>query len=161
MSEDTIPKAIGKALHAIPKVSLIGLCAALTASSVGCPAGPVNAPGQSSGATVSFANDIQPIFNALCTSCHSLGFPTNTIVGIQMVLTAGDAFGSLVNQKSVLDASLTLVIPGDSANSLLFQKVASDTPPVGATMPLVGGRRLNSTELALVQDWIDQGAMNN
>ena len=161
MSEDTKHKVIGKALQAIPKVSLIGLCAALIASSVGCPAGPVNAPGASSGATVSFANDIQPIFNALCTSCHSPGFPTNTIVGIQMVLTPGDAFDSLVNQKSVQDPSLTLVIPGDSANSLLFQKVASDTPPVGATMPLVGGRRLNSTELALVRDWIDQGAMNN
>ncbi len=77
-----------------------------------------------------------------------------------MRLIAGQSFAMLINQKSTLDPSLTLVIPGDSANSLLFLKVSSDSPPVGDTMPLIG-RRLTSTELALVRDWIDQGAMNN
>ena len=37
---------------------------------------------------------------------------------------------------------------------------AIDKPPVGTTMPFIGGR-LSSENLALIRDWIDQGAMNN
>lgn len=132
-------------------ITLGALCMALQC--------PVNVPGPVTGTTISFANDIQPIFNDLCIGCHVTGgFADQS--GIALRLVAGQSFDLLVNQKSVQDTSLTLVIPGDSANSLLFQKTSQDTPPVGATMPLVG-RRLTSTELALVRDWIDQGALDN
>ncbi|MFQ5501047.1 MAG: hypothetical protein ACE5EQ_01975 [Phycisphaerae bacterium] len=77
-----------------------------------------------------------------------------------MRLIEGLSFAMLINQKSTQNPSLTLVTPGDTANSLLFLKVSSNSPPVGDTMPLIG-RRLTSSELARVRDWIDQGAMNN
>jgi len=121
--------------------------------------GQANTPGPSSGQAVSFSSDIQPIFTDLCIGCHVTGGFADQ-QGIPLRLIAGQSFAMLINQKSTLDPSLTLVIPGDSANSLLFLKVSSDSPPVGDTMPLIG-RRLTSTELALVRDWIDQGAMNN
>ncbi|MFQ5412693.1 MAG: hypothetical protein ACE5EC_10365 [Phycisphaerae bacterium] len=118
-----------------------------------------NTPGPSTGRVVSFANDIQPIFNELCIGCHVIGGFADQ-QGIPLRLIEGQSFAMLVNQKSSQNTDLTLVIPGDSANSLLFQKLSSDSPPVGALMPLVG-RRLTSEELALVRDWIDQGAKDN
>ncbi len=120
----------------------------------------VNIPPPPNGGAVSFASDVQPIFNARCTSCHAPGTPTNTVVGIRMVLTPGESFGSLVNQASSQRPDLTLVTPGDPDASFLWLKVSSNSPPVGATMPLLGSR-LTSNELALVRDWIDQGAANN
>ncbi len=120
---------------------------------------PVNEAGPATGTTVSFANDIQPIFNELCIGCHATGGLADQS-GITLKLVPGQSFDLLVNQKSVQAPNLTLVIPGDSANSLLFLKTSRNTPPAGATMPLIG-RRLTSTELALVRDWIDQGASDN
>jgi mono/diheme cytochrome c family protein len=137
----------------------MALAAAAAAAGLACQ-GDVNAPAPPTNRTVSLAGDIQPIFDARCTSCHSPGFPTNTIVGIPMVLTPGRSFGSLVNQASAQRPDLTLVTPGEPDASLLWLKVSSNSPPVGATMPLIGDR-LSSAELALVRDWIAQGARNN
>ena len=137
-------------------VGMIGIMAAAACMALQCP---VNMPGPITGQAISFADDIQPIFDELCIGCHVTGgFADQS--GIALKLVAGQSFNLLVNQKSVQDPSLTLVIPGDSANSLLFQKTSQNMPPVGSTMPLIG-RRLTSTELALVRDWIDQGALDN
>ncbi len=116
-------------------------------------------PAPPSGNAVSFSGDIQPIFNASCSGCHSAG-GFAAIQGIALRLTAGESFNGLVNQASSQQANLTLVVPGDSASSLLFQKVSSNTPPIGSTMPLFGGP-LSAVQSGLIRDWIDQGAMNN
>ena len=79
---------------------------------------------------------------------------------VSLELTEGDSYAMLVNQASSQDAAHTLVVPSDSSTSLLFLKVSSNDPPVGATMPFIGGR-LSSEELALMRDWIDQGALDN
>jgi mono/diheme cytochrome c family protein len=121
--------------------------------------GEVNPPGPDVGRAVSLASDVQPIFERSCVSCHRPGAFAN-LSGIDLVLTAGQSRASLVNQPSSQNAALTLVVPGDSAASLLFLKVSSNMPPVGSTMPLFGAR-LNSSELALIRDWIDQGALDN
>lgn len=138
--------------------ALLAIATAVGIAGLACES--VNMPAPSGNTTVSFANDIQPIFNARCTSCHSPGSPTNVIVGIRMVLTPGRSFGSLVSQPSSQRPDLTLVAPGDPDASLLWQKVSSNKPPVGATMPLFG-QRLSSQELALLRDWIAQGALDN
>lgn len=125
----------------------------------GCQGG-VNTPAPPSGEETSFSQDVQPIFSARCTSCHRPGSPTNTIVGIPMVLTAGAAYDAIVERPSSQRPDLTLVVPGDAQSSLLWLKVSSNNPPVGSTMPLIGPR-LTSAELAVVRDWIDQGALDN
>jgi hypothetical protein len=125
----------------------------------GCGSDPVNMPPPQSGDTISFAQHIQPIFNARCISCHQDGtFASGS--GIAMRLTADRSFATTVNQPSSQNASLTLVVPGDSATSLLYLKVSQNSPPVGSRMPLLSSP-LSSTDLGLIRDWIDQGALNN
>jgi hypothetical protein len=48
-----------------------------------------------------------------------------------------------------------VVVPGDSAASSLYQRITGQQQPV---MPMPPVPALNATEIALVKDWIDQGA---
>jgi hypothetical protein len=53
------------------------------------------------------------------------------------------------------------VVAGNSAASLLYQKlVGTPPPPCGAAMPDFGDP-IPASELALVKAWIDDGAPNN
>lgn len=108
---------------------------------------------------ISFANDVQPIFTTRCAACHRDGGAA-ALPNIAMRLDEGRSFASLVNQPSGQNAGATLVIPGDSTNSLLFQKVSSPVPPVGSRMPLFSSP-LDQAEQDLIRDWIDQGANDN
>ena len=132
--------------------------AILVMGGTGCP-GPVNEPAPPTGETVSFSADVQPIFNAHCTTCHRAGGFAD-LSGIALRLVEGISYDLLVDQPSSQRADLTFVVPGNSAASLLFLKVSSDSPPVGSTMPLTGAR-LSSSDLGLIRDWIDQGALDN
>ncbi len=107
---------------------------------------------------VSFSGDIQPLFDQICAICHSVGGFAD-IQGIDVKLTSDRSFGTTVNQPSVQDPTLTVVVPGDLEGSLLFQKISTDNPPVGSRMPL--GGRLNQGQIDLIRDWIEQGALNN
>lgn len=138
-------------------VRVSSLIAAAAWMGLGCQ-GSVNMPPPPSGQPISFANQIQPIFTASCIDCHAGSGPPFS--GITLSLEAGVSYAEIVNQPSEQDASWTLVVPGDPDNSLLYLKVSSDTPPVGSTMPLFGAR-LSANELALLRDWIEQGALNN
>ena len=110
------------------------------------------------GQAISFSGDVQPIINARCTDCHRPGgFGPDS--GVVMLLTSDRAYGDLVDQPSSQDGELVLVVPGDADASLLFQKVASNDPPVGSRMPLFG--MLTADEIAIIRDWIDQGAADN
>lgn len=62
----------------------------------------------------------------------------------------------LVGQPSSQNPVVQRVIPGDPANSLLFQKVACVSPDVGSRMP--PGGHLPLQWQAMVYDWIEQGA---
>ena len=111
------------------------------------------------GDQVSFARDIQPIFTVNCAGCHSpLG--AADLAGIRLKLTEGVAYELLVDQPSVQRADLTLVVPGDSALSLLYLKISQDAPPVGVRMPRFAPA-LSPLEIDLIQTWIDEGAMEN
>ena len=125
----------------------------------GCAMDGAPEPAPPSGDVVSFSGEIQPIFDANCTTCHRDG-GLAALAGIAMRLTADEAYDSLVGRPSSQDASLTLVEPGDAEASLLFRKVSSDSPPVGRRMPLFSGP-LSASEVGLIRDWIDQGAEDN
>ena len=130
----------------------------LTVLGLGCYGGPVNPPSEQVTDDVSFSQQIQPIFDQHCIDCHVVGGFALGFVSLE--LTEGVSRAMLVGQASSQDAAQTLVVAGDSSTSLLFLKVSSNDPPVGATMPLTGGR-LSSEELGLMRDWIDQGALDN
>ncbi len=92
-------------------------------------------------AQVDYNTEIQTIFNANCTSCHMYG---NASGG----LTLTSYSGVMTNSNS--GAS---VIPGDHANSLLWQKVNS------GQMPPQNNPDLTSNEVDLIAQWIDEGAL--
>ena len=140
------------------RIPVIGLAVGAMAMA-GCQGG-VNPVGPPTGRTISYSQEVQPIYDNHCTSCHAAGGFTSIFSGVSFDLTAAHSHDDTVGRTSSRRADLVLVKPGDSANSLLFMKVSSNAPPAGETMPLVGAR-LTSNELAILRDWIDQGAANN
>ena len=111
------------------------------------------------GGPVSFASQIQPILSDRCVTCHRPG-GLATSAGVKMDLRDTAAPASLINQPSSLNDTLTLVIPGDAANSLLYKMVTESSPPVGVRMP-PGFNPLTGQQLGLIRDWINQGALDN
>ncbi|MBM4130746.1 hypothetical protein FJ250_06925 [bacterium] len=103
-------------------------------------------------ATVSFAAEIQPIFDTNCVGCHGDGGSA----GLDLRATATP--GSLVNVAATGHTGLR-VTPGNAAASVLYLKVEGD-PSTGARMPF-GGAALSVTQRGLIRDWIAQGALDN
>jgi mono/diheme cytochrome c family protein len=88
---------------------------------------------------VSFAADIQPIFNANCTSCHG---------GVQNL--------SLESYENLSRGSINgqVIIPGNPEQSRLIQYVA------GGYMPY-GGPQLSPNQIQMLINWVAVGAPNN
>ena len=57
-------------------------------------------------------------------------------------------------------SSETRVVPGDSSHSLLYQKISESKPPCGAQMRH-HAQPLAASDVALIRQWIDEGAPNN
>ena len=92
---------------------------------------------------VDYESEIQTIFNNNCTSCHvnGGGYQNGLDLSSYENLMAGDSDNGPV------------VIPGDHANSLLWQKVNSGAMPPG------NNPDLSEDEIDLIADWIDEGAL--
>jgi len=111
-----------------------------------------------SGSAVSFSADVQPIFTASCTGigCHAGVLPA-----ANLDLTAGKSFSQLVNVNAAGCAGTEVrVTPGNSANSELAHKILGVNFCSGTQMPK-GGTPLNSSEIQIITDWIDAGALDN
>jgi hypothetical protein len=104
-------------------------------------------PPPAAGATVSFAQNVRPIFanpSVGCLGCH--GGTNNLSVGTVADLLRGGLHGPAI-------------VRGNSSESLLIQKVSA-TPPFGDRMPF-GGKPLADSTIQVIRDWIDQGALDN
>ena len=86
---------------------------------------------------VNYSNEIQPIFNNNCIVCHggSGGLFLNTYENVM----AGGGSG-------------TVIIPNDSTNSYLWQRVDNGEMPPG------NNPDLSSEEISLIAQWINEGA---
>lgn len=101
---------------------------------------------------VSFANDIQPIFNSSCggSGCHI----DQTTNGVRLnshenvTSSEGAQYGELIVQV------------GNPDDSPLVDKIESDNPKEGERMPL-NGNPLSDTQIEAIRTWIDEGANNN
>jgi hypothetical protein len=82
--------------------------------------------------TVGYIEDVQPIFDRTCNSCHSAVVKN---AGLQVTEYAPLLNGSTQGE---------VIAPGDPENSMLWQQLSA------GKMPLVG--RLSATELALIRD---------
>ena len=94
------------------------------------------------GATVSFANDILPIFNSRCANCHG---GNRTEEGLNVLSHASLLQGS--SNGSVL-------VAGNADGSLLVEQIVSQEMPKR-------GPKLTPAQTQLIIDWINQGALNN
>jgi hypothetical protein len=88
--------------------------------------------------TVDFAHDVVPLLKARCAKCHTNGEYKGSF--------------SLDTREAILKAKA--VVPGNSADSELFQRITSDDPKT--RMPSKG-EPLTAKEVALLKAWIDEG----
>jgi len=98
------------------------------------------------GISISFAAELQPIFNSRCGSCHEFGMPQFY-----------DTYASLVTDYSPYTQGR--IKPFDLDNSWLYQKIIGN-PVWGDRMPQ-GGPYLSDPQIAKIREWILEGAMNN
>lgn len=111
---------------------------------------------------VSFANDIQPIFDGRCIRCHNPGLLQGSLD-----LSQGNAYANLVGQPTsetcmgeVPDS--VRVVPFDLECSMLWLKTLPDDRRCGRPMPPPNGLGVIAPdELALIEMWIAQGALDN
>ena len=100
--------------------------------------------------TVSFAEQILPIFQKRCAKCHG-GEDENGEVLTEVSL-------SLLEYERVMVGSEfgSVVEAGDPDGSFLIDMItAGDMPPEGE------GDKVPEEEIALIRTWIEQGALNN
>lgn len=96
--------------------------------------------------TVSFANDVEPLFVSYgCTSCH--GGTNNLFVDSYAHLMAGNSLHGPV------------VTPGDGEGSVIIEKLRG-TASFGVRMPQ-GGPYLPDSLIAKISTWITEGAHDN
>jgi hypothetical protein len=102
--------------------------------------------------TVSFATDIQPIFDLNCIGCHGLGGNAG------LDLRDGFSHASLVGVTAT-EINMPRVDPGQPQTSWLYLKLTG-TQTSGDPMP-AGGFPLPEATVALVEQWIVEGALDN
>ncbi|MEP1305161.1 MAG: c-type cytochrome domain-containing protein [Balneola sp.] len=100
---------------------------------------------------ISYASDIQPIFNNTCGGgfCHTNGDNTNgvNLDSYQNSITSmGSSYGGLI------------IVPSNADNSPLVDKLGSN-PEFGSRMPSTGS--ISSSDVGKIIAWINQGAQNN
>jgi hypothetical protein len=115
--------------------------------------------------TVSFAGNIQPIFNAGCAfaGCHVTASPQN---GLD--LSAGKSYKEIVNAPVFQKPGAKQVVVGKPDESYLLQKIEATPGIAGVPMPqgcpgapLGGARCLTNDEMAAIRTWITECARNN
>ena len=98
---------------------------------------------------VSFSRDVAPVLDKFCTTCHSADedHPSQLYMDSYESLMSGGKHGKAI-------------VPGNSKESLLSQKMTDD-PPFGKVMPPPGKPRPALEQIALILAWINQGAKKN
>ncbi len=96
-------------------------------------------------AKVSFAKDMQPLFNKNCIGCHNGAQAPN--------LTTGNSYTALTTLNTDGEYFVTA---GDAAGSIMYQALIGKGAP---QMPANGA--MSPSKIAIVEKWINDGALNN
>lgn len=105
------------------------------------------------GTTVSYAGDIQPVFDTNCTGCHGVGGNAG------LNLNPGVSYGNIVNVPSSQMPNLMRIKPGNPANSYLIRKIKGEGIS-GGRMPL-GRSPLSAAVIGKFETWVNEGAQDN
>lgn len=102
-------------------------------------------------APVSFSEQIQPILDNNCVSCHG------TVANAGLDLRPGQSYANLVGVQAT-ESTLLRVQPGAPLESWLYLKLTG-AQNAGTEMP--PGNQLSADVTDLVRDWIEEGALDN
>ncbi len=146
-----------------PRAATVALLGAIALLLGGCPAnngadGDVDAcvtgaPGPTA-ATVSYANDIRPLFSS--NGCLSSGCHGGASASGYDLRNYGASF---VPGEQARALGFCAIVPGDPDASYLVQKVLPN-PPRGARMPFLR-EALGDAEIETIRTWIREGAADN
>ncbi len=115
---------------------------------------PVEPGGNDPGDTpVSFSDDLWPVLESRCLSCHSTGNPSGGFI-----LDGDTSPGNFVDVESPGYGPALIVETGSKENSVLYLKLVGDAA-YGSKMPLGGS--LSASEVEDFGSWIDAGAQDN
>jgi len=98
---------------------------------------------------VSFKHDVFPIIEENCLPCH-----------LQEERNMSRLFMDNYNLLMKGGFNGPPIKPGNAEESLLIKKVSPD-PPFGERMPLRSKNYLTDDEIAIITQWIDEGAEDN
>ncbi len=101
--------------------------------------------------TVSFSADVQPVLERRCGACHEPGQPGYEASGLQLNSYAAVMEGTRYGP---------VVLPGDPLSSTLIMLVEGRADP-SLKMPHGDARPPTSDEVAILREWVEQGALNN
>ena len=93
--------------------------------------------------SIDYNTQIQPIFDANCTSCHIGNFASGDL---QL-----DTYENLMNGAE----GEMVIVPGDHQNSILWQVIDS------GEMPGYPNDGLDQSLINMIATWIDEGALNS
>jgi len=93
-------------------------------------------------AEISYAASVQPIFNSSCIGCHGTSGGLN-LSSYSQLMSGGNTGG--------------VVITDDGVNSRLVKKLRGTA---GSQMPL-NGSALSEATINIIENWINQGALDN
>jgi mono/diheme cytochrome c family protein len=134
-------------------VAVVVASIATACGSSSSPTAPATAP------TVTFSTQIQQqILTPACVACHT--DDGRTPAG-GLNLKSGSAHGQLVGVASTGKAGAVRVIAGNPSGSYLVQKLEGAADIVGLRMPRNGPPFLTDAQVALIRQWIQNGAPNN
>lgn len=110
---------------------------------------------------VSLALDVQPILSRYCakSGCHG---STNPPQGLNM--DVGSAYFNLVGVTAIEAPTLKRIQPGNTALSYLVHKLEGTQGTVGGSgqqMPPIGNEAPSLDNVALIKQWITEGAGQN
>lgn len=108
-------------------------------------------------AGLSYAADIQPIWDANCIGCHSAG---NVAEFLDL---SGDSYGNVVGVLSSQATALQLIEANNAADSYLIHKLRNtqlDAGGSGGPMP-AGAMPMPLPEetIAMIEMWVDGGVL--
>jgi hypothetical protein len=108
---------------------------------------------------VSFANDVQPIFNTHCIRCHAGAGEGAAASGYVMLdydsVMTGTRFGPVVVPGSRMSSALYLVVAGETAPEIQMPPHTDESFAEGR------GFKLSDNMVETIGLWIDQGAKDN
>ena len=98
--------------------------------------------GALTGAEIVFTKDVKPILQAKCYGCHG---PLQQMGSLRL---------DRKESAMVAGRGEPVIVPGSSSQSQVYRRISGSQ--LGPQMPLTGP--LSAAEIALIKDWIDQGA---